>query len=136
MKKIIICVILVFAVVIAVFARCSKTFPGCYVIDENDFDLNMVNEVFKLDFGTDVTIVDHSFLPVVPHSGYDGPSETRFNVIIEFPSNKNDAYYNMVNEKYALLTSEEETTEYQIIFENIFSDRSIALDAMFLNLML
>lgn len=131
MKKIIICAVLIAVAVTVIFTWPSKTFPGCCVVDENDFDLNMVNEVFKLDFGPDVTIVDHSFLPVVPHPGYDGPSETEFNVILEFPSDKNDAYYEMINKQYALMTSEEQITESPIIFENIFSNRSIALDSMF-----
>ena len=52
-------------------------------------------------------------------------------VVLEFPAEKNDAYYKMIDGKFALLTSEEELTEYTAIFENIFSPRSLALDAMF-----
>lgn len=130
MKKIIICVVLIAAVVTVIFTWHSKTFPGCCVVDENDFDLNMVNEVFKLDFGSDVTIVDHAFLPVVPHSDYDGPSETEFNVILEFPSDKKDAYYNMISKKYDL-TKEETHELYHASLENIFSGRSISLESVF-----
>lgn len=98
MKKIIIGVVLIAAVVTAIFMRPSKTFPGSYVADGNDFNLNMVNEVFKLDFGSDVTIVDHSFLSPETSSYYDVPGEIAFKVIVEFPSDKKDAYYNMINE--------------------------------------
>ena len=63
----------------------------------------MVNEVFKLDFGSDVTIVDHSFSSPETSSYYDVPGEIAFKVIVEFPSDKKDAYYNMINEKYACL---------------------------------
>lgn len=131
MKQIIICVVLIATAVTVILMWPSKTFPGSYVVAENDFNLNMVNEVFKLNFGSDVTIVDHSFLPAVPHPDYDGPNEIKFNVIIEFPSDKKDTYYNMINKKYVLLTSEEEITDYPNIFENIFTDRSTELDAMF-----
>ena len=130
MKKIIICVILIVAVAIVLFMWHSRTFPRCCVVDENDFDLNMVNEVFKLDFESDVTIVDHSFLTLPPYDK-DMPSEIEFNVILEFPSDKKDAYYNMINKKYAL--TEEETREScHAILENIFSGRLISLESVFL----
>lgn len=128
MKKIIIGVVLIAAVATAIFMRPFKTFPGSYVADGNDFNLNMVNEVFKLDFGSDVTIVDHSFSSPETSSYYDVPGEIAFKVIVEFPSDKKDAYYNMINEKYAVLTSEEESP---VIFESIFSGRSIVPDAIF-----
>lgn len=54
MKKIIIGVVLIAAVVTAIFMRPSKTFPGSYVADGNDFNLNMVNEVqTRFRFGCD-----------------------------------------------------------------------------------
>lgn len=129
MKTKIIYSALVIALVMTMFAGCAKNPPNSIQID-NNFDLNAVNEIFKLKFESDAKIIDYSLTPSSSGDS-DDPEETVLKVILEFPAEKNDAYYKMIDGKFALLTSEEELTEYTAIFENIFSPRSIALDAMF-----